>query len=250
MSTPSPTTTVTISVDLAYSPSRSFDEMATHDQFTRGLRSQLREAGLTALWSVADPGRDDLIAEVHAEGHATGILADRGWWVPGITRKQLDRQLHQRLGGARAAGLQIHSVATPFDISAHHDLLVSHGVTAVRTGSANPRVSRPSPLRFGLWDTPATCQLPATSKWGLGGAFTARRSIQKTAAGGVASVVFDLVKLAANSKAGLRATGNVIGYIRSQCDQGVLRQATLAGVLESLQPVRPQSPMKSILRAA
>jgi len=250
MSRPSKQATVTLSVDLGYSPSRSFDEMAVHEQFATGLCEQLRDAQLTALWSVADPARDDLVKQVHAEGHTAGILADRAWWVPGINQQQLDRQLTQRIGSAKSAGIEIISVVAPTAIDEHYQLLVSHGVKAVRIAGHKTQAIRPSQVREGLWQTPATCGLPASSKWGLSGVYAVKRDIRKTASAGVTNVVLDLAKLAAKGKAGLRATGSVINFIRSQCDRGELQHRTIESVLNSAAPQRSPGPMKSVLRAA
>ncbi len=248
MSRPSNQATVILSVDLAYSPSRSFDEMAKHDQFASVLRQQLRQANLTALWSVADPSRDELVSAVHAEGHEAGILADRGWWVPGINAQQLDRQLTSRIGDARSAGMEVVSVASASDVSAHYNVLQNHGVKAVRT-TAGESAGGLQQVAEGLWSTPASCHLPAASRWSFGSVSAAKRVIKKTTAPGVTNVVFDLVRLASQGNRGVQAAGAVIQFIHSQCNRGVLRHRRLEELVTAA-PQRAAGPMKSVLRAA
>lgn len=137
------------------------------------LRKLLSGLGLPAAWCLRDPAAGPLAEELPALGpeHEVALLGDASWASPHAGRGLLHRTLSDRLGRARAAGLDVSTLALancpPTDQT---DLLYRHGLRVVRSappqarvGGFNPwkhwfarsdRATAPRALRWGLWEVP------------------------------------------------------------------------------------------------
>jgi hypothetical protein len=142
---------------------------------TRWLLGVLDQCRLPATWFLAGPGASVLRSHiVNAQlRHEIGLLvASSGQRQP--DRLDFSRNLDRRILAARAAGIEISSMAARGTKSIEHlDLLVKHGIRAVRQceprGDANssrrsgwPSVST---LRFGITSLPATLSAPNPARW-------------------------------------------------------------------------------------
>jgi hypothetical protein len=135
----------------------------------------LDDCRLPATWFLAGPGASVLRSHiVNAQiRHEIGLLvADSGQGQS--DRFDFSRSLDRRILAARAAGIEISSVAArePKQIE-HLDLLVKHGIRAVRQcdrrsdGNSGRRIGWPSvsTLRFGITSLPATVSASEPARW-------------------------------------------------------------------------------------
>ncbi|MEX2140916.1 MAG: hypothetical protein WD894_16750 [Pirellulales bacterium] len=142
---------------------------------TEWLRQLLDQYRLPATWFFADPGTSALRSQVvNAEmEHEVGLLVaddDSG----SRTRFEFGQNLQRRLLAARATGLEISSLATLTARKIEHlDLLVKHGIRALRLGAANSFCNGAGPsgwaavatLRFGISNLPTTLQAVDAPRW-------------------------------------------------------------------------------------
>jgi hypothetical protein len=142
---------------------------------TKWLVNVLEQCRLPATWFLAGPGASVLrshIVNAHLR-HEIGLLvADGSQGQP--DRLDFSRNLDRRILAARAAGIEISSVAArgPKQIE-HLDLLVKHGIRAVRQcdrrsdANSSRRSGWPSvsTLRFGITSLPGTLCAPNPARW-------------------------------------------------------------------------------------
>jgi hypothetical protein len=144
---------------------------------TRWLLRVLDEHRLPVTWFLAGPGGSVLRSHiVNAEmRHEIGLLVVES--SPSQqARLEFSRNLDRRIMAARAAGIEISSLAArePKQIE-HLDLLVKHGIRAVRQcdrrfgGDSSRRTGWPavSTLRFGITSLPATLSASEPARWPL-----------------------------------------------------------------------------------
>ncbi len=141
---------------------------------TKWLLQLLDECRLPATWFFTGPGTSVLRSHVVAAGtkHEVGLLIPENGQSTG--RLEFRQSLQRRISAARAAGFEITSLATKsgrrFD---YLDLLVKHGIRAVRLSSSNPESLSPRQLgwaavttmRFGISSLPATLEFSERSGW-------------------------------------------------------------------------------------
>lgn len=159
-----------------------------------------------------------------------------------------------RADGAPAAVVAVAG-AQADSVLVHWDLLVKHGVRAVRTlgcaplardrQAARPRavLPRPEAIRFGLWQVPVTISLPADDPAAV------RGYLRRLGPGDYLHVHLDAVQLAASRQARRRCEAEVRRLAVGQ-QRGELRAVTMAALLERLCANTQARPSRSILRAA
>ncbi len=215
-----------------------------------------------ATWSMEDLTLVRHWDALRRAGHDVAVLAQPRWAAPSAGRREFAAELSRQAGLAEAAGSQLATlVLRGFPPNRHTDLLIKHGVRAVRSldlsycrGSRSPllRIFRaenteaaPSAIRFGLWDVPATLDLP-------GGASPAkvRQQIDRAAAtGGYAHLAIHVGQLA-ELKHGAYRLEQVLQHARQLRGGGRIRIETVAGLAARLATPRQLQPSRSILRAA
>ena len=216
--------------------------------------------GLPATWYLAGPGTSVLRSHVIAASvrHEIGLLAiDGGSQNHG--RPVFARDLERRILASRAAGVEITSLATRMSGRVEHlDLLVKHGIRAVRHGvsvkgrDAGERFGwgAVSTLRYGISSLPATMIAVERPRWQLWlKAWEDRRQIATAAQRRqYCHLAIDVHLLA---QPGSRK--HLYGTLRSAArlfDGSHNRIETVSSLTESLM-ARPSAPRaQSILRAA
>ena len=215
---------------------------------------------LPATWAIADPAISTVTGRILKSNpdHEIAVLGDPTWLGSVAGRGPFARQLARRVAGARAAGLQISTlVSCGVEVNDHLDLLVKHGITAVRGDVAparhSARLRPPRAIRFGVWDVPAGCCLPGPSRlFSSGGGTRAarhviRQAISQTA---IAHLAIDGANLDRRQSSALRALEYVLRHAARLQRQGALSIETLSSTAARLSRPRFASPARSILRAA
>ena len=160
---------------------------------TKWLVNLLDRCRLPATWFLAGPGASVLRSQIVTAKvqHEIGLLVSENCQSQ-RARLEFSRHLDRRLLAARAAGVEISSLATrEAKRIGHLDLLVKHGIRAVRQGDGRPdgniagRLgwSAVSTLRFGISSLPATLlafDAPRWPSWAKG--WEDRRQIASAAA--------------------------------------------------------------------
>jgi hypothetical protein len=167
-----------ISIDVAADSSALHNEAIAADTVavidaTRWLLGVLDDCRLAATWFLAGPGTSVLRSYIINAGarHEIGLLvSENGQSEP--VRFEFSRNLDRRILAARAAGIEISSLATRESKQIEHlDLLVKHGIRAVRqcdrAGSGDRRSGWPAVgnLRFGITSLPATLSATYARRW-------------------------------------------------------------------------------------
>jgi hypothetical protein len=168
-------------------------------------------------------------------------------------RHDVARWLQSRTAPTTAIGL---TGAQAECVAAHWDLLVRHGIRAIRTAGCGPLArgahgpagrgklsQRPTAIRFGLWQLPVTLSVPeadpAAVRWHL-------RHIRP---GDCLHLCVDAAGLAARGPA-LRRWEAEVRRLGVAQQRGEVRAVTISGLVECLSAGRRASPSRSILRAA
>ncbi|HEV7224624.1 MAG TPA: hypothetical protein VGN42_18080 [Pirellulales bacterium] len=195
-------------------------------------------------------------------GHELAILAGKHWYSVDNHRGRFAEQLSQGIQHAQAAGCTPTTLALPAGHLAEHlDLLVKHGISAVRTAravrprglaawwrawrSASPCTAAPHALRWGLWEFDGSLSLV---EHGL------RRTLKAisgaAATGGLAHVAVDLERLAAQGPSGWKLLDRTLEHVARLREQKAIEQQTVSGVAAQLARTRQSPPARSILRPA
>jgi hypothetical protein len=143
-------------------------------------------------------------------------------------------------------------------LSEHLDLVVKHGLTAVRHPAALASVTaskrmQASRLRFGLWSFPVSVQLPGRSRWlpGGGGGHSARRFLDRAIAErGLVHVAIDASLLVERGRASERVVTSLLSAVDKRRSDGVLDVATIGATAARLAGQQSSRPSNSILRPA
>jgi HPt (histidine-containing phosphotransfer) domain-containing protein len=143
-------------------------------------------------------------------------------------------------------------------LAEHLDLLVKHGISAVRTTrarrsggwmgwwrAAGSRPAQPQALRWGLWEFDGSLSLV---QQGLRRTLKAISSA--AAAGGLAHVAVDLDRLADQGPAGWKLLDRMLAHVVRLREQKAIDQQTISGVVAHLARTRQTAPARSILRPA
>lgn len=229
------------------------------DGTTQRLIDLFRQFDIPATWAVADPVHSAATERILAasENHELAVRGDSTWVGSKAGRARFARELSRRVLRARAAGLSATTlIPGEAALDDHLDLIVKHGITAVRgmidhAGTAR-ETAQPHALHFGLWEIPGSLSLPGESRWFAGGGrrLRVRRGIDRAiTAKKLFQVVINAPRLSANPKA-IRVVERTLHYARKMRDEQFLDVATLADVAARLSNTKPSSPTRSILRAS
>jgi hypothetical protein len=214
--------------------------------------------------SVDDAIDRDWIDAVRCDptGHELAILAGKNWYSVDNHRGRFAQRLTEDVQRAQAAGYAPTTLALPAGHLAEHlDLLVKHGISAVRTTrvsrrrglaswwrawrAAEPRLAQPHALRWGLWEFDGSLSLV---QQGL--RQTLKAISGAAAAGGLAHVAVDLERLAAQGPAGWRLLDRMLEHVARLREQKAIVQQPVSGVVAQLARTRQSPPARSILRPA
>jgi hypothetical protein len=251
--------TLVLSVDLEPDlEQQSSDQPARLDHVRRQLLALLAEYAVPATWAVADPVHSVATDSIRsaAAGHEIAVLGDRAWLGPGCGRGRLERELTRRFDGARKAGIPATTLALRnLDQVRDLDLLVDHGVTALRgpaidTPKSSSKLSAP-PIRFGIWQVPSGWKIPARHGWWMPAAWSVRREIKRAILRqSVVHLHIDAPSLSASGDGELRLIERVLRYSAARRDGGQLAIRTIADVAAQSLAERAAAPSRSILRPA
>jgi hypothetical protein len=251
--------TLVLSVDLEPDlEHQSSDQPARLDHVRRQLLALLADYAVPATWAVADPVHSVATDSIRsaAAGHEIAVLGDRAWLGPGCGRSRLERELTRRFDGARKAGISATTLALRnLDHVRDLDLLVDHGVTALRGSAIDaPKSSskHPAPpIRFGIWQVPAGWKIPARRGWWMPAAWSVRRGIKRAIPRqSVVHLHIDAPNLAASSEGELRLLERVLRYASARRDGDHLAIRTIGEVAAQALAERAAAPSRSILRPA
>lgn len=214
-----------------------------------------------ALESAADPNSLEKLGGALA-GHELAILAHSGWYSVANRRGQFAHEISRHVQQAHAVGYRPTTLALPAGhLPEHLDLLVKHGISAVRT-------KRTSNVRHGWsWglgrsDTSAAATQPQSLRWGLwefGGALSlveqglrrATRAISRAAAeGALVQVVVELAPLASQGAAGWKQFDRLLEHLAQLRRQQAIEHLSYGAVAASLARTRQTPAAHSILRPA
>lgn len=228
---------------------------AERERLIADVCGQLAAVEVPVTLGLAESPGDELRQAIdrHA-GCEAAVLAQPSWAAEGSSRSLFCDALAQRLTTLRSAGLVPTTLTLPSArLAAHDDLLVQHGVTAVRVAAGRnqePRArgwwrreksAKPlSPLRWGLWEVVVNVELGAV---GLAGT---RRIVDRlTRQGGTAVIAADAATLERQAK----HLSRFLDHLTRRRDEKLLSIETVAASI-TRQQVRRQTPARSILRPA
>lgn len=207
-----------------------------------------------ATWALNDPANSrwaERLATTDGR-HEIALLTDGEWQGDRNGRSRFAATLIARLGAARKVGFQVATlVVHDASCQGHEELLVKHGVRAVR----DDRVAAAAgvrPLRFGLWQFAAQRRLPENGRrWLVSQERQVRRAVDQAAAkAGVCHLAIDVDRFDDEGRA-IRALEHVLHHADKLRREGSLRMETIASAVERFdQPRRRVAPAQSILRRA
>lgn len=248
-----------VSLDLELELQReSLARQRALDTLTRQLVSLLDQHGLPATFAVADPALSAATETITASrgGHELAVLGDSTWAGPGAGRERFARELTRRFGAARAAGLNISTLALRhLEMAEHFDLLPKQAITVLRTDPVSPRRAQcvpPQVIRFGVWQAAATLRLPQPRGWWFGSEAGPAFKLLKRAAqrGEIVHLLIDVAQLIERETPSLAMLERVLGAAARQRDQEQLEVLTLQNMASQLARPRDAGNQQSILRAA
>ena len=226
--------------------------------------ARLNRAGWPATWSLGPAiACEELAAALHEQpSHERAILAGDDWYSVDNHRGRFSQRLSDRLSQAHAAGWRPTTLALPAGHLAEHlDLLVKHGISAVRTTReaesrswrnwrrwfrpASACSPQPQSLRWGLWEFDGSLSLVRCGLRGVLQAVTAA-----AAAGALAHVVVEPGPLAAQGASGWKQFDRLVAHAVALRDRQAIQPLTVAAVVASLGRTRHGAAARSILRPA
>ena len=162
----SPRVTIQFSVDMY--PRNAASTLAQHrslEHLAGDLVPLFDRYRLAASWAVTDPVAGPGLGPIRdSQGaHSIAGLLDRASIHDSAGRAGLLRGLQHTVIAAREQGVEIRCLALrDVTLSRDTDLLVKHGIVAVRDDLRRPDTRRrPTPLRFGLWRFPVAMDVGA-----------------------------------------------------------------------------------------
>jgi hypothetical protein len=237
----------------------------------RMLRLLTREHQIPATWSARNPAASSEIAALAAEPVQHEVAIACGALAAGS--RSLRSRLAQQLTSARVAGLAISTLALDRGANvANLDIQDARklGFSAIRSlpsASHNPHsglfarlvsgfsrqrsaLPRPTKLRFGLWDLPATIVHPRQGRaGGLTTLTSPRRSIDRLIRhGSYLHVAIDVALVAEMGATRLRPIEQLLQTAGQASLAGALRIETIRSLTACLMPVRTTAPAQSILK--
>jgi hypothetical protein len=247
-----------ISIDVGSSRHAAVRRAARPETFVPRLVRLFDDFQIAATWAIAEPADDEATAHVLTAEvrHEIAILGDAGWIGESAGRPAFACNLARRIVTAQAAGISIRVLACGGACvpRTEYDLLVKHNIHLVRQprpAAGNPFAAlQPLPLRHGVWEAPATVEIPRANAWWGAGAGAAKNSFARAAAThGVAHVTIDLAALAA-CDARLHTAQSILRRLAEAASRAVLDVMTLGALGEKMSRPKAAASARSILRAA
>jgi hypothetical protein len=228
------------------------------DERRHELVALTRSYGIPVTWAVADPVLSAATESILAAGcgHEIAVLGHQAWLGQGCGRARLDRELARRFAGARKAGIAASTLALRGgDQLLDLDLLLDHGVTAIRgPAAANwfpARRNSLPPIRFGLWQPPAAWLVPPRQTWWAPATWRVRHVIQRTIRqGGLLHLEIDAARLVTAGQPALRLVDRIVAHVAAKRDTGLLRVMTIQQLAAAILAQRAGTPSRSILQSA
>ena len=203
-----------------------------------------------------------LLAQVRSavtDCHELALRVDEGWAGPDVRRPLFARTLEAQLNMAREQGVTVQTLAWgSFPLTTHTDLLVKHGIQAIRTLAPAPKAAflprvfraptvvadRAEIVRFGV------CTVPAMVSWTYGqGVRSLRKPLIAAAESGSAHLVCDLRGAAVNQPLDARFRHSLRELMRHRHTVRATVETVVESAQRKLAPRRTVS-AQSILRAA
>jgi hypothetical protein len=216
--------------------------------------------GVSATWAVAEPANSPAAARLRSLAGIgeIALLGEPSWVGQRAGRGRFARELARRVALAEASGLAVTSlVPRRVLVDDHLDLIVRHGITAVRgvvdAGGISRRPARPHPLDFGLWEVPGSLRLPGERRFVPGGGRGrhARRAIAAAAERlELYHLVVDVPALAARGRAAVRTVAGVLRVATRLRREGKLKVVSLAKLAAELAAGASYCAPQAVLRSA
>ncbi|MFV2069706.1 MAG: hypothetical protein ACC645_22295 [Pirellulales bacterium] len=246
---------VCIDLEAPFAEGNSVDR-ADLDRVGDWLIQRVGQYGIPATWAVADPVHSAVTSRLLSGRvvHELAVLGDRTWVGPAAGRRRFAAELTRRVLRARAAGLSISTLATRHELASDHlDLLVKHGITALRAHAVpcSPG-SRVEAIGFGLWKFSVHDSLPRPKTWlnPLAGRSIARRLRRAVQQGPSPVVLIDASGMSLQGARERRRVDYILNRIACWSRDDHVRVETLAQAASRLSAPRPSTPAHSILRKA
>jgi hypothetical protein len=228
------------------------------DYVRRELLQGMKQFDLPATWAVADPALSVATESILAanSGHEIAVLGDQAWLGPGSGRLRLSRELERRFGGARRAGVPATTLALRnIDQVLDLDLLLDHGITAIRAAAVNSVVQARKlaapPIRYGVWQAPAAWRIPPQPSWWMPTSWSICREIKRAIASGtLVHLEIDAPRLVESSTHELATISRVLRYAAARRDAGKLQVETIRQIAQRTLSDRAALPSRSILKPA
>lgn len=224
----------------------------------------------SATWFSVDPAASPEIDWVLAATPAQeiGVLADSSWIGNAVDRRVVFRELSRRTTRAQAAGYRVSTIALPDAIGIEHfDLLLKHGIAALRVagtprrrsllgrslsllrGKATAELPGAQLTRCGLWQVAVTMRFPVADRFSLSGAARAvLRGISQAAGGAHTHLALDAGLLAGRGPSAIRSVERILAAAGQQRDGRKIAVHGVRGLLEHLSRQRRCPPAQSILK--
>lgn len=249
---------LTLSIDLELEINQQTETCRLRlDDLRAELIALLDQHQIPATWAVADPAISAATEPIFASriGHELAVLAEQSWFGAGSGRLRLRRELGRRFDRARRAGISLSTlVLRNVDEVSEIDLLVEHGITAIR-GPARPAGEAVSPARpssrADIWHLPAAWQFPMQSAWWLPANWSIKRRIRQSMRQNLPiHLAIDSPRLVEEDAASLDGLSELLRWIAALNAAGQLQLATLGDLGRKFVELHAATPSRSILRPA
>ncbi|MDA0659395.1 MAG: hypothetical protein O2931_02495 [Planctomycetota bacterium] len=215
----------------------------------------LQRFQLASTWSLQDPHASPLPELLSHAGvkHDISLMVRDAWAGPRTDRRLFGSELQRLLAAAGDRGISIRSLAVlPGRTLPHLDLVRKFAVSSVREDDQRPtreQTGLPYALRHGLWNIPASRQLPDQLNWVWNPAGGTRRLIQSVASGQVGHIVIHGDQFTGRNMSDLRTLERLLRNLSEIQQAGRLNVETMSQFVEHLR-VPERSSACSILRKA
>ena len=207
-----------------------------------------------ATWSVEDPvGRaaDQVRERISGVAHEIALLGEEKWLGKQASRSRMADMLGQKTLAARAAGLQISTLAfRKGTVSEHLDVLATNRIRIVRDAATVQENQQGSlsqkSVRHDLWQAPPVSHVTQPGSWWQ--TVRAKRSyVKKVAQGGGLHLCLDSSNV---TNGHVESLDETLGDLLQPHRRQNLTLSTLADLAEHYAPTRITGPTRSILRRA
>lgn len=249
---------LTVSADVASEASGA----ASETQNLLPIVELLARHGISASWAIDVLKHSETIAQLAAISPAQEmtLVAEGSWATAEASRREFTSELVRRIDAVGRHSFNPRSIVVRRSRGlAHPDVLIRHGISAVRIetetsptrrrwlpwpspGAQGEPAARPRMVRYGLWELPSSAVLPEASD-------AARVALERALQDGFGHLVIDIRRLAGRRRL-LARLERTLTQAAERRERGALRIATLAQTAQLLAPVRRGQAARSILRPA